>query len=107
MLPSEELSHWCDGYLRAYWLTEEAWLEAYELLGSEDFADLDEEHMAFLGIMEALADWDQALEKNENPDFLRSSLPLLFETIDETVVKMHRLALLPRGPSSPARHSST
>ncbi len=93
-MPSEEFGHWCDGYLQAYWLTEEAWVEAYEFLASEDFADLDEEHMAFLGVMEALADWDQALEKNENPDHLRSSLLLLFETIDESVARMHSLALL-------------
>jgi len=73
-------------------LTEEAWVEAYKFLASENFSELDEEHMAFLGIMEALADWDQALEKNENPDFLRNNLPLLFDTVDGTVVRMHSLA---------------
>jgi len=67
-------------------LTEEAWVEAYKFLASENFSE------PFLGIMEALADWDQALEKNENPDFLRNNLPLLFDTVDGTVVRMHSLA---------------
>ncbi len=50
--------------------------------------------MAVLGAMEALTDWDQTLEKNENPDFLRSHFPLLFETLGESLAKLHRLALL-------------
>lgn len=93
-MPGEALSHWCDGYLQAYLLTEEDWEEAYDFLASEDFSELDEEHMAFLSMLAALADWDQALEDNENPDDLRNSLPLLFATVDESVTRIHRLALL-------------
>ncbi len=92
--PGKELSHCCDGYLQAYCLIEETWIEIHERLAAEGFFELNEEHMAVLGAMEALTDWDQALERNENSDFLRSRFPLLFETLDESLAKLHRLALL-------------
>jgi len=92
--PGEELSHWCDGYLQAYWLTEEAWVEAHDFLASENIPEMNEEHISFLTLLAVLSDWEQALAENENPEHLKSSFPLLFETVDEAVVKMHRLALL-------------
>ena len=94
MAPGEELSHWCDGYLQAYELTEDAWMEAHEFLASEDLSELDEEHMAFLGILAALADWDQALDKNENPERLKRNFPSLFTTVDEAILKIHRVAIM-------------
>jgi yecA family protein len=92
--PDEELSHWCDGYLQAYELTEEAWVDACELLASGEFTELDEEHMAFLGLLAVLAEWDQALDENKDPEHLRRSFPVLYATVDEAIIKMHHLAQL-------------
>ena len=92
--PGEELSHWCDGYLQAYWLTEKVWVEAYDSLASENIPELNEDHKSFLVLLAVLANWNQALAEDENPDYLRSHFPLLFGSIDEAIVKMYCLAIL-------------
>lgn len=92
--PTEDFSRWCQGYLQGYLLTEEAWQEAYDFLASEDFAEVEDEHMALLSLLSAMADWEQALNDNENPGRLKHSFPLLFQTVNDGVARTHRLAML-------------
>ncbi len=69
-----------------------AWMDACELLASEDFAELNEEHMAFLDVFGVLENWDQALDAHKNPEHLKRNFPALYTTVDEAVIKMYHLA---------------
>ena len=92
--PTHQFARWCDGYLQGYLLTESAWREAYDFLSHEKFRELEENHLAMLGMCAVLADWDVALAENEHPERLENSLPQLLETIHDGVKVVHRLALI-------------
>lgn len=93
--PTEALRQWCDGYLRGYLLSESIWIEAYEELKPHDsrFVEMEEEHLAFLGMVTALAEWEKTLEQNENPARLQQNFPELLEGINGCVGQFHALAL--------------
>jgi len=93
--PTEPLCQWCDGYLQGYMLSESAWLEVYEALKSDDdrFAEMQEEHLAFLGMVAALAKWENTLANHETPEKLQQNFPALLEGINACVGQFHGLAL--------------
>jgi len=93
--PTDTLCQWCDGYLRGYLLSESAWMQVYEELKLHDdrFVEMEEEHLAFLGMVAALAEWENTLASNENPAKLQQNFPELLEAINGCVGQFHALAL--------------
>ncbi len=93
--PTEALCQWCDGYLKGYLLSESAWMQTYEELKPHDqrFVELEKEHLAFLGMVSALAEWEKTLERNEHPAQLQQNFPGLLEAINGCVGQFHALAL--------------
>lgn len=92
--PSERFSHWCQGYLQGYQLTEAIWQGAYELLSSEGLDELEENHIGLLAMLAAAADWEAALKENEEPQRLQDNIGMLFDSINESVLNIHKLALI-------------
>jgi len=93
--PTDDLCQWCDGYLQGYMLSESAWMQAYEALKPHDdrFVEMEEEHLAFLGMVAALAEWENTLADHDNPEKLQQNFPELLEAINACVGQFHALAL--------------
>ena len=93
--PTEPLRQWCDGYMQGYLLSETIWIEAYEELKPHDsrFIEMEEEHLAFLGMVTALSDWEKTLADNENPARLQQNFPELLAGINGCMGQFHALAL--------------
>ncbi|MBL1261730.1 MAG: UPF0149 family protein [Thiotrichaceae bacterium] len=93
--PTEALCQWCDGYLRGYLLSEPAWVQTYEELKPHDprFFEMEREHRAFLGMVNALAEWKKTLVANDNPAQLQQKFPELLNGINGCVRQFYSLAL--------------
>jgi len=91
--PPQPFSQWCEGYLHGYLLTENSWQEAHQFLASQELA-MEEDHLSLLNVFASMAQWDDALRENDDPERLKEGVPLLIQAANDAIIKYHKLALL-------------
>jgi len=95
--PSQQLSQWCQGYLKGTQLTQSIWQEDFNLLDTiPDFKkghNLILECDACLNLIAMFADWDKALEANNEPKFLKSQVLNICSAIEQGVVLFYQLGI--------------
>jgi yecA family protein len=95
--PPEQLSQWCEGYLKGSQLTQNIWQEDFNLLDTiPDFKkghNLILECDACLNLISMFADWDRALKVNNNPELLKSQVLNICSSIDQGVALFYQLGI--------------
>lgn len=95
--PPELLSQWCQGYLKGTELTQSIWQEDFNLLDTiPDFKkghNLILECDACLNLIAMFADWDKALEANNDPELLKSQVLKLCNSIEQGVILFYQLGI--------------
>lgn len=95
--PPEELSQWCQGYLKGSQLTQSIWQEDFNLLDTiPDFKighDLVLECDACLNLIAMFADWEKALQANRDPELLKAQVLNICRSIEQGVVLFYQLGI--------------
>lgn len=92
---SEGLAQWCDGYIQAYLALEEHWQEFFEVLkagdAEGDLSEWLENHEVLLNMLDALSDWQDALENNADLAALENGPATICEEAFEGVQQFLQL----------------
>jgi len=95
--PTEQISQWCEGYLKGTQLTQSIWQEDFNLLDSiPDYKkgkDLVSECDATLNLIAMFSDWQKALKVNKDPKILQTQVFQICNSIEEGVVLFYQLGI--------------
>ncbi|SFD01065.1 UPF0149 family protein [Pseudoalteromonas denitrificans] len=93
--PSLGLAQWCEGYIKGTQLTYSIWQEDFNLLDSiphfRKGANLAKECDATLNLVAMFADWQKALELNENAHELKAQVMKICSSIELGVGLFYQL----------------
>jgi yecA family protein len=94
--PTSALSDWCDGYLHGYLLTEDIWLDDFDLLMDdpelESMQSVVDECEASLNLIATFASWQNALNDAKSIERLERGVSEIYQGIIEGVEIRSKLA---------------